>query len=207
MRSLTHLTPCLIALLMAPSLATAQTPPKPYALTVYGAYRDGGTLTNDATSRDMDIDGSAAWSLAFDTVLDQSRQVQLFLSRQRTDLIDKGATITTRLPLHISYLHFGGTYFFEGPVGRGPYVVGGLGASFMQLDGEGYGDELRPSMNLGVGYQWAVAQNLALRLEARLYATLVNSSGGLFCSGGCVISIRGETITQGEVGLGLSVPF
>jgi len=48
---------------------------------------------------------------------------------------------------------------------------------------------------------------VALRLEARGYATLVNSSGGLFCSGGCTLQIEGDTLTQGEVQLGLSFRF
>jgi hypothetical protein len=46
-----------------------------------------------------------------------------------------------------------------------------------------------------------------LRFEGRGYATLVDSSGGLFCSGGCVISIKGSTVTQGEALLGLSFRF
>jgi hypothetical protein len=51
------------------------------------------------------------------------------------------------------------------------------------------------------------AVSLAVRVEARGYATLVNSSGGVFCSGGCVVSIKGDSVTQGEVMLGLSSRF
>ena len=52
-----------------------------------------------------------------------------------------------------------------------------------------------------------LGKTFALRFEARGYATLVNSSGGLFCSGGCVISVSGDAITQGELMLGLSTRF
>ena len=48
---------------------------------------------------------------------------------------------------------------------------------------------------------------LAVRVEARGYGSLVNSSGGVFCSGGCVVSIKGDSITQGELMLGLSARF
>jgi hypothetical protein len=41
----------------------------------------------------------------------------------------------------------------------------------------------------------------------RGYGTLVNSSGGVFCSGGCVVSISGDSIGQGEVMLGLTTRF
>jgi hypothetical protein len=66
---------------------------------------------------------------------------------------------------------------------------------------------LRPSLNLGVGYQLPLAQQLALRFEARGYVTVVNSSAGLFCSGGCVFKIKGDAVTQGEAQLGLSYCF
>jgi opacity protein-like surface antigen len=85
--------------------------------------------------------------------------------------------------------------------------VGGLGATLFQPGSSGYSDELRPSLNLGIGYQMALADSVALRLEARGYATLVHSGGGLFCSGGCLIKIKGDTVEQGEVQLGLSYRF
>jgi hypothetical protein len=91
-------------------------------------------------------------------------------------------------------------------VGRGPYFVGGLGATLFN-PASGYSSELYPSINIGFGYQWPLGDKLAVRVEARGYATLVNSSGGVFCSGGCVISIKGDTVTQGEVMLGLSSRF
>lgn len=52
-----------------------------------------------------------------------------------------------------------------------------------------------------------LARHVAIKLEARGFATLVNSSGGFFCSGGCVVQIKGETMTQGEVMAGLSARF
>ena len=62
-------------------------------------------------------------------------------------------------------------------------------------------------MNVGLGYQWMLSKQVALRTELRGYLTLVNSSGGFFCSGGCAVSIRGDTMTQVEGLLGLSFGF
>jgi hypothetical protein len=62
-------------------------------------------------------------------------------------------------------------------------------------------------MNIGLGYQWMLSKQVALRAEARGYLTLINSSGQFFCSGGCVVSIRGDTTTQIEGLLGLSFGF
>jgi hypothetical protein len=35
----------------------------------------------------------------------------------------------------------------------------------------------------------------------------VNSDSALFCSGGCVISVKGNTVTQGDVQLGFSFRY
>jgi hypothetical protein len=37
--------------------------------------------------------------------------------------------------------------------------------------------------------------------------TLINSSGQFFCSGGCVVSIRGTTLGQAEGMVGVSIGF
>lgn len=192
------------ALMMAlPAIATA----KDDAVTVYAGFRDGGSFTEVDTGQSLSLDGSGAASLALDIGVDASRQVQVFLSQQRTDLSLEGASAgSPALPMSITYLHVGGTNFFTGAIGKGPYVVGGIGATYFDPS-QGYSGELRASGNLGIGYQLPLGATFALRLEARGYATLFNSSGGLFCSGGCVISIQGDLVTQGEVMLGLTARF
>jgi len=181
---------------------------KDSALTVYAGFRDGGSFTDVDTDEKLSLDSSAAGSLALDFGLDTSRQWQIFLSHQRTELSLKGTSSASgdALGMSVTYLHFGGTSFFTGTVGKGPYVVGGIGATVFDPD-SGFDSELRASLNLGLGYQLPLSETFALRFEARGYATLVNSSGGLFCSGGCVVSIEGDVITQGELMLGLSTRF
>lgn len=193
-----------VALMMAlPAVAAA----KDNALTVYAGFRDGGTFTDANTGQTLGLDGSGAASLTLDIGVDASRQVQIFLSHQRTDLSLQGSSAgSAALPMNISYLHVGGTNFFVSKIGQGPYVAGGIGVTFFDPS-QGYSSELRPSGNLAIGYQLPLGGTFALRFEARGYATLFNSSGGLFCSGGCVISIQGDLVTQGEVMLGLSARF
>lgn len=179
------------------------------AITLYGGYRDGGGFTDADTGDALRLDSSGSAAISVDLALDASRQWQWYLSQQNTTLaVTPAATPTpSTLPLKLTYLHFGGTYFFDGPVGRGPYVVGGLGATWFRPGLSGYTDELRASMNLGLGYELPLGERVALRLEARGYLTAVNSSGGLFCSGGCVLHIKADAVTQGEVQLGLSFRY
>jgi hypothetical protein len=191
-------------LIVLPAVASAAE----RALTVYGGYRDGGSFTDVETSRDVDLEGSGAVSLALDFGLDKSRQYQIFFSHQRTELSLRDAPAANRdaVDMSVSYLHVGGTNFWEGSVGKGPYVVGGLGATFYDPS-SGFDSELRPSLNLGIGLEHPLGKSLALRFEARGYATWVNSRGGFFCSGGCVISISGDVVVQGEFMLGVSARF
>ena len=199
----------LLLLALATAAAHAQGPS--HAVTVYGAYRGGGSFTDATSGESLPFQDSAAGAISLDFPLDGSRQWQLYLSHQRTELeVDPAAApgaAGSTWPLTVTYLHLGGTSFFQGPVGQGPYVVGGLGATVFSPGQDGYSTEIRPSMNVGIGYQFLLGQQLALRLEARGYVTLVNSNGGLFCSGGCVLVVKGDTVTQGEVQLGLSYRF
>jgi hypothetical protein len=197
-----------LALLTALPAIAAEMTEKDYAVTVYAGYRGGGSFTDADTQQSLTIDASGAVSFALDLPLDASRQYQIFVSHQRTHLSLDSTSFAggNRLAMDITYLHIGGTNFYDGAVGRGPYFVGGLGATLFN-PASGYSSELYPSINIGFGYQWPLGDKLAARVEARGYATLVNSSGGVFCSGGCVISIKGDTVTQGEVMLGLSSRF
>jgi hypothetical protein len=121
--------------------------------------------------------------------------------------VPPGSVVPTKFPLRVTYLHLGGTSFLEGRIGQGVYLVGGLGATLFEPGVDGFENELRPSINLGIGYQLPLGESVALRFEARGYATLVNSDSGVFCSGGCVIAIKGDTVTQGDVQIGLSFRY
>jgi hypothetical protein len=46
-----------------------------------------------------------------------------------------------------------------------------------------------------------------LRAEARAFLTLVNSSGGFMCSGGCVAVLKSDLFTQYGGFLGVTVRF
>lgn len=198
-----HIRLPILALLAAAAAAPAAAQ---NALTVYGGWRGGGTF-DDANSNgpSATLQGSFAGSAALDIGLDAARQVQVFGSYQSTELPAFGGM--PAVPMSVTYLHLGGTNFFEGQVGRGIYVVGGLGATWLAPDLAGLSSEVRPSMNLGVGWQWPLGSSVALRFELRGYLTLVNSSGNLFCSGGCVVAVKGDLMTQAEAMVGLSIGF
>jgi hypothetical protein len=175
-------------------------------VTLYGGYRGGGSFDTDTQpAQSLQLQSGAAGSISLDWAIDTMRQVQLFASYQSTDIAASAST--PLVPLNVSYLHLGGTNYFEGGIGRGAYVVGGIGATRLAPGLSGLSAEYFPSMNLGLGYQWPLAGALSLRMELRGYFTLINSRSSLFCSGGCVVVIKGDSLAQAEALLGLSFAF
>jgi hypothetical protein len=201
------LLPLLLALTPVAS-AAEQAVKDDKAFTVYVGYRDGGSFSDTDSDQSIELKGSGALSLALDIGIDGSHAYQVFLSQQRTDLDfnDTPTAAGETISMDVTYLHVGGTYFWNGGRGRGPYAVGGLGATYY-APGSGYDSELRPSLNVGIGYEQPLGKKFSLRFEARGYATFVNSSGGFFCSGGCVVSVSADVVGQGEVMMGLSAHF
>ena len=178
-------------------------------VTLYGGARTGGDfIDQNAGDAVVKLDSGATVSLSFDWKLSDGRQAQVIYSFQRSALPGSTLKRTGDIPLNIGYLHVGGYAFIEGtPETTGSYVVGGLGITYLSPGLDGLSAEVRPSMNLGLGYQWALSKQITLRGELRSYLTLVNSSGGFFCSGGCVLAISGDSMTQFEGMLGLSFRF
>jgi hypothetical protein len=63
-------------------------------------------------------------------------------------------------------------------------------------------------MNLGFGYMLPLRRDIGVRFEARGYATLIDSTGGMFCSNSsCLVSIKGTALYQGEALVGMTGRF
>jgi hypothetical protein len=178
------------------------------AVTLYGGARGGGEFSDEISGSTLKLDSAASGAVSFDWLFSDGQQGQVFYSFQRSALPGSVLNQPGDIPVNISYLHIGGRVFFDGShATNAGYVVGGLGVTLMSPSGAGLSSEVRPSMNVGVGYQWMLGKQVSLRTELRGYFTLINSEGGFFCSGGCVVSIRGDAVSQYEGLLGLSYSF
>jgi len=175
----------------------------------FGGWRASSTLEDNVAQREVRLRDSGSFSTAFDFALDDSRQLELFLSYQSTSLsaMQTGSTTALRVPVKVTYAHFGGTNYFDGPAGVGPYVAGGFGLTRLTPGLDGLESETKASLSLALGYSYPLGRYVALRIEGRIYWTLLNSSSTLFCSGGCTISIKGDALQQAEMMLGISARF
>jgi hypothetical protein len=207
----------LVVLLGAGAACNAAQPGGDNAFTLYAGYRDGGRFTDVTTGSNLPIEASGVGAVSLDVALNPQAgtQIQIYVSRQRSQVdarlatqpIAPAAPLPAKFPMAVTYAHVGGTIFPGLRIGQGAYLAGGLGATLFEPDLQGFANELRPSISLGIGYQLPLGERVALRFEARGYATLVNSSSALFCSGGCVLSIKGDTVTQGDLLVGLAYTY
>ena len=189
-----------------PAAAHAQ---QGYMVSVYAGYRFGGELTDAATGDAWEMTEGPAYAVSAAIDIDRQSQYELYFGRRSGELVLRSSGLSpavARVGLDITYLQFGGTYFYE-EIGRGLYLLGGVGLTNLNPREPGLDAETNFSLNLGVGYMIPLAGRVALKLEGRAFATLVSSSSALFCSGGCVVHIQGDTFAQGEVSAGLAVRF
>ncbi len=188
------------ALSLAASPATAQG-----SITLFAGYGGTGGIDNVTTGSSADVKNAAAFGAALGWPLDASRELQLYYNQQSTTVSPGGGASSFDLTLRS--LHVGGTVFVDGAVGKGFYAVGGIGVTQFSPSGGGYGSEVKPSGNLGFGYMVPLGDRLALRAEVRGTLALVNSSGGFLCSGGCVVVLRGDTVSQVQAQIGVMGRF
>lgn len=204
----------LAAIILAPlQYAYAQSDPVgkfENGVTIYGGYRFGGSVTNTTNNDTVDLAGGSSFAAAGDIGLDPNRQIELFYSQQHTALTSGAfSPQANNVGLTLHNYQIGGTNYID-EIGRGLYVMGGLGATTAKPDQAGLNSETFFSGNLGVGWMVPLGPHAGLRLEARGYAILLNNnSGSLFCGdkAGCTFVLKGNALFEGEVLAGISARF
>ena len=115
------------------------------------------------------------------------------------------SAVTSNVSLAVTYYHIGGNYFPDG-LGQGVYLAGGLGLTHLDPREAGLNSETRFSLSLAFGYMIPAGKNFGFKLK-RAYVTLVDSTTAIFCSGGCIIQVKGDSFTQVDVLAGVSARF
>jgi hypothetical protein len=176
------------------------------------AQRFGGDIdiedSGAGTTTRLELDDASSYGLIFDFDLDPQRQIEVYLSRQDTQLqASQPFQGYSLFDLTVDYYHIGGLYFpTEGGRFR-PFVSGTLGLTRMDPQGAGLSTENFFSLALGGGATFFPARNLGLRFDARAIYTATDTGGAIFCSGGCVVSVSSEGFWQMELGAAVVLRF
>lgn len=176
-------------------------------ITPFAAVVAGGGFRDAATGVDLEIRPSGAAGFIVGFPWQENSQLEFYVSHQSTEVRpDSGAGAA--FDLNMNYYHVGGTVLME-PQGKfQPYFVATMGATHFD-PGDALDSEIRFSFSGGLGSRYPLSSSLALRLEGRFFATLVESDSQIFCSlpGTCSIRVQGSTLLQWQGLLGLSYRF
>ena len=183
--------------------------PLKYSVTPFAGYRVGGNLSFSDTNTRVHPRDHVSYGVALDMATDEHTQYELFYSRQSTSLSAPSPAPSDTV---IEYLHLGGTAIMSDSHRFQPYVIGSLGATRFSPDSPIGRDRIYFSVSLGGGLKIPFGTHLALRLEARGFATFFNSNNTVFCrsdqnGGVCLIHGSGSSFFQGDALAGLAYTF
>lgn len=209
----------LFALLSA-SMAVAAVVPAPAAaadelkfeITPFVSYRFGGDFDVEGSTASYSVDDSEAFGLLFNVRQSSNTQWEVLYSFQdATASLRDSLTTLPSVDMDIHVLQLGGTYQGDGATVR-PYLAMTLGGTYIETTANGTQSDAFFSGSIGVGMNIIPSSRLGIRLEARAYATLMNSNTDLFCRTGpdmniCAIRIDGSLLSQFEIFAGVVFRF
>ena len=190
-----------------PEQSTQQ--PLTFEVTPYLGYRFGGSFKLIDTGTQADVNSHVSYALALDLSTNEATQYELFYSRQSTTISGQSLAPSD---MTVEYLHIGGTVLLENSQHFLPYLIGGVGVTRFSPDSPLGHNSTYFSASLGAGLRIPFNPHFSLRLEARGFATILNSNGSIFCrsdqSGGvCRIHERGSSFIQGDLLAGVAYTF
>lgn len=196
--------------LSVPASLAAQDFDGRFELTPYAAWRFGGELDERGGARNFALDDRAASGLIFNfPAAAPNGQWEALYAHQATKV--ETAAAGTPLELDVDYLHFGGTYLFEGTWLR-PFIAATAGAAHFSPRLPGFPSETYFSGSLGGGAHLRADKRIGVRLEARVFGTLLDEDGEIFCATGgatnaCAFAVDGSWLIQWEARAGVVLRF
>ncbi len=194
------------------SPAAAQDGSFRFELTPFVGYRLGGSFDEKDGDGRVELNDSNAMGFAFNVRANPNGQYELLYAKQSTDAGTQGFFVNNpTIDMDVEYFQFGGAYLFDGDSVR-PFVALTMGVTEFDPELTGTGSERFFSASLGGGVQINARKRLGVRLEARVFTTLVEDESDIFCSsidgsGACLIQVDGRTLSQWEARAGLVLRF
>ena len=194
---------------VTPSAARAADDALGLEITPYGAYRFGGTFDVQDSNDAWEIQDSSAVGLIINLRERANTQWEFIYSQQAsTARLSSTTQPTASIDLDVQYFQVGGTYQWEGDVIR-PYLAATIGGTRVSAPSE---SDAFFSGSIGLGLQIMPESRVGVRVEARAWGSLTDSSTNLFCSVGpeenvCAIRVDGSVLSQVETFAGIVFRF
>ena len=171
-------------------------------------HRYGGSFQDANTLSGFELADANSFGLLLDFDTEPDKQIEVFLSRQDTQLTTAGTfTGNPLFKLSIDYYHIGGLYLLPAEGLMHPFVSGTMGLTRMVPKRADLTTENRLSLSLGGGAKFYFSRSVGVRFDVRAIYTMLNADTAVFCSGGCTIMVRGNGFVQMEAGATLLMRF
>lgn len=170
-------------------------------------YQGGGSFRVE--QGDLELASATGYGFIIGFEVRPEGFAELLYHRQEAELLLDGGLAGARQPLFdvmVEYWQLGGQANY--PRGRmGPFATMTVGAVEFDPRAVGRESEWGLAGTFGLGLKLTPLKSVAVRLQARAFGSLLDGSGGLFCSvsQGCYVSVRGRGVLQGDVSAGLTL--
>ena len=175
-------------------------------ITPFGGVKFGGHVLSPVDSSSVPLNESVVYGGMLDIAIDEHWAVELLYSRQPTELRPRASQAS--FPQTVEHYMLG---IQELTDPSGPFTFFGvalLGATRLDPGLTGADSELRFAGALSLGTKVMATERLGFRFEARVFYTVVESGGALYCQAGtCLFRFDGSGIWQGDVTAGLVLRF
>ncbi len=179
---------------------------QPFGISPFYGYRFGGEVKDNQTGATYNFEDGPAYGLFLDYApQDYYGRYELLWSHQDSSLDFHGDNGLGKVDVAIDVVQLGGVLEFGAPRLR-EYVSAHAGATHFSSDG--YGDDTKFSLGVGVGLKAFLTKNLYLRADLRGFCTVVNAEGSfIYYNGVTVASFSGSTLWQGQASVGVGFTF
>jgi len=179
-----------------------------FEFTPFVGYMAGGEFEDPTDSSDRDLDAGTDFGIIIDAAAEWWRHYEMLYVRQSTkvDGFDP-------FDMDVEYLQFGGTVSYPDAEYTHiiPYFGMTVGAARFSPDASGLDDETKFAATLGGGLRIPINKNFGVRLDLRVFGTVLDSESDIFCvsSGGltCRIKAKGDFFVQYSANLGVTYGF
>ncbi len=189
-----------------------QTTAYKFEITPFVGYRTGGRFEEINGDAEFKLTESESLGFLFNVAANANGQYEFLYAQQSTEVDSAGLFVSDpRFGLDVEYYQFGGTYLFDSDVAR-PFIALTIGMSRFDPQPAEFSAESFFSASFGGGVQLNPGGRFGVRLEGRVYTSLIDDNSRIFCGsdggvGGCLIELDGTLLTQWEARAGFVFRF
>ena len=175
-------------------------------VSAFAGYRFGGDFYEIASGRPVDNDGAPSFGIALNIPFTLDTQIEVLVTHQEARFaVPLNGAPETRYKVTVDHYQVGGLTEFGGVRAR-PFLTGLLGLTRFEASGD---HEVRLSASGGGGVKLFPTPRIGVRLDGRVFATLVDADFDTLACGPslCFGSIDTWIVWQAEFTTALIIRF